>query len=325
VHITHYIPAGLSLLAGLGLSVAFAAVILPLVRRVVGKLEQYISDIRAQKAYMAAPKAIRKRFSSRTKTRNRNLPGWFVGWEEQLEHKLTDAGLAMHAVRYILFIIAGGFIGFLLGVVVLKNVPAALIIAASAFLLPEQYLASKITKKREKIINQLAPAVRIFYAEYNDTPQAERALLITGERVRAPLGPILYQTGRRLASNHNPDEAFAELAKKLDFYHGRMFAQLLRQAYDDSAVAPLFSRLATKIASYQQLSKKNRSSLASEGVVARLLNVMVLPVFLFMQYIVPETTSFLVGHPVGRIIVTLCFASILVGIILDRMLSEVKL
>ncbi len=238
---------------------------------------------------------------------------------------MTAAGVGISVIRYMFFIATGSLFGFFLGVVILKNIPAAIIIAVSAFLLPEQHLAGKIAQKREKIISQLAPAVRIFYAEYNDTPQVERALLITGDRISAPLGPILYLSGRQLAVGRDPDEVFADLAKKLDFYHGRMFAQLLRQAYDDSAVAPLFSRLATKIASYQQLSKKNRSNLAYQGIVARLLNVLVLPVFLAMQYIIPETASFLIEHPMGRIVVTICFASILVGIILDRMLSEVQL
>ena len=314
---SYYILVGLALLAGLGLSAAFAAVVLPLIRRITYRIAAARSRVP-----VTAPEAIRKRFNQ---TKDRQLPKWFAGWAEQLEPKLMDAGVGINAVRYMLFIIVGGLTGFLLGIVILKNVPAAIIIAVSVFLLPEQYLAGKIAQRREKIINQLAPAVRIFYAEYSDTPQVERALLITGERMSAPLGPILFRAGRQLAASHGPDVVFAELAKKLDFYHGRMFAQLLRQAYDDSAVAPLFSRLATKIASYQNLSKKNRSNLAYQGVVARLLNVLVLPVFLAMQFIMPETASFLVGHPVGRIMVTICFASILVGILLDRMLSEVKL
>jgi Flp pilus assembly protein TadB len=219
---SYYISIGLALLAGLGLSTAFTAITMPLIRKSVEAITYRITTVR-NRVPATAPEAIRKRFNQ---TKNRQLPRWFAGWAEQLEPKLLDAGVGMSAMRYMLFIVVGGLIGFFLGIVILKNIPAAIIIAASAFLLPEQYLSGKIAQRREKIINQLAPAVRIFYAEYNDTPQVERALLITGERMSAPLGPILFRAGRQLAASHDPDVVFAELAKKLDFYHGRMFAQL---------------------------------------------------------------------------------------------------
>jgi len=318
-----YISIALAVITGLSLSAAFIAGALPQVNKVFNKMMHRIS-IRRQNKNNIVPAAIKKRWDNPLDS-NKNMPGWLSQWAKTVEPKLSTADIGLSVIRYMTFIGIGGLIGFSLGIVILKNIPAALLIAISTFLLPEQYIASKIATRREKCVNQLGPAVRIFYAEFNDTPQVERALLTAGEKIKAPLGPILHRAGRQLSAGHGPDQVFANLSKKLDFYHGRMFAQLLRQAYDNSAVAPLFSRLATKVSSYQQLSKKNRSNLAYQGIMARLLNVMILPVFLLMQYVVPETTAFLIEHTIGRIIVTICFASMLVGILIDRMLVEVQL
>lgn len=319
----YYASIALAVVTGLSLAAVFIALGLPLISKSFDKIMSRIS-LNKQKKSSIVPAAIKKRWGNPL-DRNNNMPRWLAQWAKTVEPKLIDAGIGLSVIRYMTFIGIGGLVGFFLGIVILKNIPAAVVIAISTFLLPEQYIAGKIANRREKCINQLGPAVRIFYAEFNDTPQVERALLTAGERVKAPLGPILHRAGRQLSAGHGPDQVFADLSKRLDFYHGRMFAQLLRQAYDNSAVTPLFSRLATKISSYQQLSKKNRSNLAYQGIMARLLNIMILPIFLLMQYVVPETTSFLIEHPIGRIIVTLCFTSMLVGILIDRMLMEVRL
>ncbi|MHB1126961.1 MAG: hypothetical protein ACYC2T_08390, partial [Bacillota bacterium] len=109
------------------------------------------------------------------------------------------------------------------------------------------------------------------------------------------------------------------------FDYGLMFIQLLRMAWDDSSVGPLFSKLATRIASLQSMMQKNNSSLAYGRMMGLMVNALIIPMFLVVQLKVPGAREFMVTHPTGRLLVSLSFLSVLVGLFLDRVLSGVKL
>ncbi|MDN5344538.1 MAG: hypothetical protein PWQ18_649 [Clostridia bacterium] len=265
-----------------------------------------------------------RRFLHQGRENEDELPPWLRRWSERTSLMLKRSGVRIPVMRYLIGLLAGGIAGFLIGVILMKNLPAAAILALSIALAPDVVLIGRVQNRRNKIIEQLAAAVRIFAAEFGDTPQVPRALSVTARKVPAPLGDILRQADTDLAAGKNIDDVCLYLMKELDFEYGRMFVQLLRLAWDDAAVRPLFARLAGRIANLQGLIYKNTSGMAYSRFMGMLVNALILPEFLLMRTVIPETGSFLVNDPLGRLLVVVCFLSILVGMILDRALSGVE-
>ncbi|OIQ08719.1 hypothetical protein MOOR_16380 [Moorella thermoacetica] len=265
-----------------------------------------------------------RRFLHQGQGNEDELPPWLKQWSERTSLMLKRSGVHIPVMRYLVGLLAGGAGGFITGVTLMKNLPAAVILALSIALAPDVVLIGRVQNRRNKIIEQLAAAVRIFAAEFGDTPQVPRALSITAQKVPAPLGDILRQADTDLAAGKSIDDVCLYLMKELDFEYGRMFVQLLRLAWDDAAVRPLFTRLAGRIANLQGLIYKNASGMAYSRFMGMFVNALILPEFLLMRSVVPETGYFLVYNPLGRLLVVVCFLSILVGMILDRVLSGVE-
>lgn len=252
------------------------------------------------------------------------LPPWLKRWSERTSFMLKRSGVRIPVMRYLVGLLVGGVGGFVAGVILMKNLPAAVILALVIALAPDVVLIGRVQNRRNKIIEQLAAAVRILAAEFGDTPQVPRALSITARKVPSPLGDILRQADTDLAAGKSIDDVCLYLMQELDFEYGRMFVQLLRLAWDDAAVRPLFTRLAGRIANLQGLIYKNASGMAYGRFMGMLVNALILPEFLLMRSLVPETGYFLVYNPIGRLLVVVCFLSILVGMLLDRALSGVE-
>ncbi len=310
------VPPFLSALAAAGLGAAAGSAVLPLVRR-MGRL-------RAPKRGKAekAPPALRRLFQG---GKGEELPAWARRWLERSYRDLRRAGLGLSFARYAALVAFGALVGFAVGVVWLHNLPAAVLIAASAYLVPDMLLRGRLQAAKARKIGQLGAAVRVFAAEFRDTPQAPRALDAAARRIPPPLGDALREAAdMAVGKGKSPDEVCSYLMRELDFEYGRMFALLLRAAWDDAAAGPLFTRLAARVAGLQGLMQKNRANLAYSRLIALAVNALVLPAALGMRFLVPETGWFLVHHPAGRLLVCLAFLSVLVGLALDRLMGEVE-
>lgn len=251
------------------------------------------------------------------------LPPWLREWLQTTSKRLQRAGVEIPVVRYLLGVLLAAVAGFTVGITLLNNFPAAVVLSMAAFLVPDAIVSGRTQAQRNKVIDQLGAAVRLFAAEFNDTPQVARALARTAQDTPPPLGNILRRASRDLAAGKDKDEVLAYLMRELDTEYGRMFVQLLRIAWEDAAVKSLFSRLAVRIGSLQSLIQKNRSETAYGRWMGIFVNMMVLPMFLVVRRLVPDAASFLTGHPVGRTLVFLSFLSVLVGLVVDRLLSSV--
>ncbi|MHB1127555.1 MAG: type II secretion system F family protein [Bacillota bacterium] len=282
-------------------------------------VRSFLSDDKHAKIPLAVRRALQLQH------RQEELPPWIRGWMEQVEGRIKRSGVHIPVGRYILGMFLGSIVGVVMGGFLLHNLAAAVILGLSAFLVPDVILVGYIQKRRFKIIDQLGAAVRIFSAELNDTPQVVRALSHTAQRLPKPLGDILGRGSRELTAGVNKDEVLSSMMAELDFDYGRIFVQLLRMAWDDASVKPLFARLATRIAGVQTLMAKNNSSLAYGRFMGLGVNLLILPVFLLVKWKMPGAGEFMVGHSAGRLLVSISFLSILVGLILDRVLSGVKL
>ncbi|MHB1418673.1 MAG: type II secretion system F family protein [Bacillota bacterium] len=314
--------------AGLAISIPVAFIIGTVLNKLADSIpnSSIYSGVRSymnDENYAKIPLAVRR--ALHIQHRQDELPPWIKGWMEQVEGRLSKSGIRIPVARYILGMFIGSIVGLAAGEFMLHNLAAAVILGLSAFLVPDVILVGYIQKRRVKIIEQLGAAVRIFSAEFNDTPQVARALSHTAQRLPKPLGDILGKRSRELSAGVNKDGVLSELMTELDFDYGRMFVQLLRMAWDDASVKPLFSRLATRIAGLQSLMAKNSASLAYGRVMGLGVNLLIFPVFLLVKWKMPGASDFMMFHPVGRLLVNISFLSILVGLILDRVLSGVKL
>jgi len=256
---------------------------------------------------------------------NDEIPKWLDQWMKKADERIKKSGASMPVGRYIAGVILGAILGFFIGLVLLKNPVIAIIMFFSGFLIPDMILIGYIQKRRIKIIEQLGAAVRIFTSEYADTAQVPRALYQTAKRMPDPLGSILMKATRNISVGKSKDEVLDDLIKDLDFDYGKIFVYLLGLAWEDSSVKPLFARLATRISSLQSLLQKNNSSLAYGRFMAMGINALILPMYILVRWKIPGAGEFMLVHPVGRLLVTLSFVSVLIGLVMDRVLSEVNI
>lgn len=321
----------LAVLGGAGLGVACAVPFLYFLEviarsRLMAGVKQLISFVfgsARSRELSEMPAAVRRFFLEKMDEGSR-LPPQVHQWLRATSRRLNKAGVSFAIGRYALATVCGAGTGFLLGVVWLRNLPAAVALGAAAFLVPDSFLIGRIQARRNRMIEQMGAAIRIFAGEYAETPQVPPALARTAQRLPPPLGPVLARAARDLIAGQDRDRVLAALMDALDFEYGRMFVHLLRLAYEDSAVGPLFPRLATRIGSLQSLIQKNRSELAYNRIVGFGLNLLILPIFFAVRLLIPGSSVFLLQHPAGRILVFLSIFSVLLGLALDRILSEVE-
>lgn len=301
---------------GLGVSVGILAAS-------VIKQWKFSPILKRPKVAIGIPSVV-QRFIEEPNKNTEDLPPWLRRWLSQTLNNLERSGAKISPVRYVSLVLFGALAGFVIGVTLLQNLPAAVLISASAYLIPNQIIRGRLQNSKFKKIEQLGAAIRIFAAEFADTPQVPRAIAETAKRAPDPLGVVFREADRMTIAGKPPDDVCAYLMKELEFEYGRMFVQVLRVAWDDAAAKPLFSRLAARIGGMQSLIQKNRSGLTYSRGMSIIVNVMILPATIGIRFLVPETSTFLVQNPFGRLLVCMAFLSVLAGLVLDKMLIEVE-
>lgn len=243
-------------------------------------------------------------------------------WIAAADARLARAGFRLRGSRYALLVAALGLSAFLAGLLLFRNLAAALLMAASAVLLPDQAVARRIEARRQLMIDQMAAAVRVFAAEFLATPQVQKGLHAVAERIPDPVGRVFRDACERLDLGDRLEPVLVEMMAAFDFEYGRMFVQLLRQAAHDASVAPLFAELVARMETHLELARKSRAELAGERLLALVMMATPLPGYLFMRAVVPETTEFLVNNFWGRLAVVGVFLSMLLWAAVDRLFGR---
>lgn len=251
--------------------------------------------------------------------------GHFAAWEEEAEKTMEAAGIKMGGRLYTAAVLAAAVASFCVGIFGFRNFTAALLMATAAVLLPDRFVLQRRESRRLKMLEQLLVAARIFAAEFNQTPQVERALRSASLQVPPPLGTVLQGACRDLTKGASFTKAISKLMSALDFAGGRMFVQLLMAAKRDSSVAPLFGELVTRLAVQLELARKNRSVLYADRLLSWIMLGAMVPAYLVMRLTVPETGEFLTATVSGRVVVALCFLSVIVWTVMDRLAGRVEI
>ncbi|MGB9886807.1 MAG: type II secretion system F family protein [Moorellales bacterium] len=248
------------------------------------------------------------------------LSGSLQKWVTRAEKEMRLGFLRRRGPLFFLTAAPLAAAAFWFGLACLGNPAAAFVLAAIGVVFPEQVLHYREQARREKILEQLGAAVRVFAAEYADTPHAIQALGAAARKLPDPIGGILRQVERDLI-NKERDEALLELGRKLDSEYGRMFVQLLRLSFEDEAVKPLFTRLALRLTEQQSLIRKNRVEVAADRAGSLGLSAAAVPVYFMMQRVVPESAEFFTMTLAGKFLVCLCMLSLLGAMLMDRLMG----
>lgn len=245
-------------------------------------------------------------------------------WAEATEQRLEAAGVRLRGRLYTGGVTLAVAVALYAGLFVFRNFVAALLMATAAVLLPDQFILQRLEARRLKMLEQMAMAVRIFAAEFTQTPQIGRALGEVAARVPDPLGAVFRNAYRDISKGVSLDQVLSDLMVRLDFAAGRMFVQLLMAARRDSSVAPLFGELVTRLAVQLELIRKNRSELYADRLLSWIMLGSMVPAYFIMRATVAETYEFLVATVAGRIVVALCFLSVIVWVVMDRLMGRVE-
>ncbi len=253
-----------------------------------------------------------------------DVNNWVANWIAEMEPRLKKARFGMAADRLFLIVMVVAVLAFLIGVFYLKNFLAAACLASLAVMIPDQLIITRIEARRNRMNEQLSPVIQMLYSEMATSRNPQLALDFVANRAPEPLGSVLKQVvwhlGTRSAS---PDEAFANLADQLDFEYGRLFAQVLREIWDGRQIQNMLPRMAQKCAAYQRMVRKTKSELTWFRVTGTIMNVLTVPVFVSELLFMPDARVFLTTTTIGKLIVAICCLSILVGTLLNRILSKV--
>lgn len=218
---------------------------------------------------------------------------------------------------------AAAVILFLCGAALFHNPVPAFVLAAFGVLVPDQLRYNAQRRHREKVMEQMTSAVRLFAAEFAVAPQLGRCLAVAGRHVPDPVGAAFRRAYVALTVGEKPDDVLDRLARDLDSPYGYMFVQLLRAAGSQGQrVAPLFHELVSRVAAGQQLDKLNRSEVSGDRASGFLLSMLPLPLYFLLQRWMPETHVFFTSTAAGRIIVTVSLLSALGWFFVDRVVNE---
>ena len=266
-----------------------------------------------------ALKRIQKQFQRRLEG---GLPPWMEQWMEQAEKRSRKGQIRFKPVHYLLMAAALMALAVFVGFVLLKNVVAFGILVATAFILPEHLIRGQVESRRNQLLLQLGPAVRVLAAEHSGTGQVNRAVIKVADKLDPPLKDVFVRAARGFLAGRSHDQVFLQMLDDLDFEYGQLFVYSLRILADDAKKRDLLWWLAEQIASQVDDILEEKKTVVQERLYSAAAVLMMFPVLLVMLGVFPETKTFLVENPVGRAVSCICLASPLANILFDRMVNR---
>ena len=252
-------------------------------------------------------------------------PTAVANWINAIFIKLKKANVGLRADRIAILCLGLAACGFVLGIFLFKNLMAAILLALTIFVIPEQILVSRIQKRREVLSDQLAPASKMLHTEIMLTQNPLLALKTISENIGEPLKGVLKTTHRRLELNAaDPNRIFADMAKELDLEYGRLFAHLLKETFTGKDTFEMLDELALKCFVYSRISRNNKKILAWLRAMATILITLTIPLLIFDMVFWVSAREYLTQTQAGRIIVVISLMAIIINSIVQRMLSHVQ-
>lgn len=295
-----------SLLASIGLGLAFGAVAFLVLRQIK---HPSLLDVLGVK---------------RKKIQSGIVKDTFNRWIDDAEERLQQGGITrLKGWQLVLIIIGTCIISLIIGIFVFKNIVAAILMVTSAVLLVDQFIMLKERTIREQLTSQLALAVRVFAATFASNPQVEKGIIAVANACPNPLGKVFKRAEKMIRARIPLDAVLLEMAKGMNFDYGLMFVQLIKQLRSNTLILPLFHEMVSRITAREILMRENRVQVDGERMLSLIMAAAPLPVYCFIQRMIPEAYEFMVTTFLGKLIVCMIFLSAITWAIMSRVTERV--
>lgn len=269
---------------------------------------------------IAARRARRNLFASLPEVMQRSnqsikAPSWRF-----FDDRIEKAGISSNT--FLIMSAALALSGAMVGLFLLKDFGAVLTLSAGMVFVALLALDWVVEKRERKMLDQLPAAIQLFAVEYDVTKSVEEAMSRAAKGMSDPLRGYMEQCVRDLKSGKSLKSVLDDFAGNVGHSYGRLWAQMLLAAAGDMTVVKVMPRLIERLSKQKLLQQKNMTELSGTRRIAGILNVLVIPCFILVQVLFPESSGFF-NEPLGRIVVAIFLLSLCVGIMLDRLLQKV--
>lgn len=272
---------------------------------------------RNRRALMAAlPEVVKEAVVSREKTK------WLPAWHRYVGQQLEKSDWHIQPAVFVVISVGLALLGVTVAYAVSKDVFVAMTAAVMLVFLPFSLLNMAVQRRTQEILEQLPTAVQLFAVEFEMSKNVKEALMRSSEGVGDPLRKYLRECAASLGAGKRPRDAFRKLADDLNCEYGRLWTQMLFAATEDASVVKMVPRLTDRLSKQRLLMQKNITELSGERRIGILLNILVLPGFVAVQAFFPDSIEFF-STPFGKLAIIFIFLSVVIGIMLDQLLSKV--
>lgn len=206
-----------------------------------------------------------------------------------------------------------------------KNIAAGVIALVSAMLLMAQLFSHSAHSERRKLMKQLPAAIRIFASVFEDTGNFRLALDATANRTPDPIKRVFRVVIARLDSRKDAHSAFEPFERAL----GKGYATVLRQLFDEAyrsgtLTVQKFLRLSTQVENTLELELENAPDVSYSRVLGTFVYLGMFAMVFAALKVVPDGKVYLTDDPVGRVLMSLMFLAVTVGILADKIWNEMR-
>lgn len=206
-----------------------------------------------------------------------------------------------------------------------KNIAAGVIASVSAMLLMAQLFSYSAHSERRKLMKQLPAAIRIFASVFEDTGNFRLALDATANRTPDPIKRVFRVVIARLDSRKDAYSAFEPFEQAL----GKGYATVLRQLFDEAyrsgtLTVQKFLRLSTQVENTLELELENAPDVSYSRVLGTFVYLGMFAMVFAALKVVPDGKVYLTDDPVGRVLMSLLFLAVTVGILADKIWNEMR-
>lgn len=250
---------------------------------------------------------------------------------------VESIGKAMKKIRWLIppavtgnvfFVVSTVFASFFLFVFCvnyLQNLLAGIISVLACILTFSQAfsLSTKRSVKAEEYTKQLPSSIRILGAVLSDTENFNKAIESAAERSPYPVKNLFEKVYEKINDGESPAEALRIIPMTLKTSHSEILANVLSEAYKHGTAAlPMFITLADQIDNNHKLELKNKSFLIPARITRLIMHVFIIIMVAITTFIVPDAHKYIVD-PMGKMLVTLYFVTVVVSVVADKMFGMV--
>lgn len=244
-------------------------------------------------------------------------------WIKSTEKRIAKNNLKIKVKRYLLISISSFFIAFFTGLKLFENLTAAILFAVIFFIVPEYLISLYEDNLNKKTEEQLVLAIKYYTSESFQGKPMQKTLATIANKIGDPVGRYFNDCYYEIITGINVDTALSKLVSRFNTSYGKMFVQFIHQSKTNRNVIELMTELLAKLEDHIELTRRNKSNIATERLQAFIMAMMPIPTYLFMSKFFPITTVFIRDTYYGRLIITLSFLSVLAFILLDRFIRKV--